>query len=167
MVEVGKLSQKNLAQALRAATDLAVPYLTEGYSFYLHADLGPTWEERGREPTWFQLASAGRVPRNRALQEVLQGKNPQIMDPKLREELKADPWRTGLSDLVPVRRCWGVQGLFWALLIDRLEGERGFTTCLRCQRILPGPRERCGSRDDRTCHKAQAAERQRRARRRR
>jgi hypothetical protein len=160
MVALGKSSQHPMA--LLQATSLAVPYVVDGYAFYLQAEFGPTWIERGRGPMWFELEGKGRVPREGELHRALQQAYPQLKDPKLRKELSRDPWRTDLLfPLVPVRRCWGVPGLLWALLIDRLEQGRGFETCRYCGWLLPGSRTQCGLKDNLDCYHAQAARRQR------
>jgi hypothetical protein len=162
MVAIAKGSGDNLAPALLEATNRALPYVTEpAYSFYLHAELGPQWVEHGREPTWLRLEGGGRVPRDRELHLALRQARPRIADPRLLHELSRDPWREKLvTNLVPVRRCWGVAGLFWALLVDHLECNRSFETCRHCDWLLPRSRRQCGRRDNLRCYRDQATRRQ-------
>src|SRR5262245_20557623 len=125
MVKVGTGGKESLASALLDAMNNAYPYVGEGYAFYRDAVVAPDWVLNGRVRTWFRLEGKGRVPRSRDLLVALQQKHPHV-NPRLRDELERDPWRSELLDLTPVRRCWGVSGLFWALLIDQLESSRGF-----------------------------------------
>jgi hypothetical protein len=41
--------------------------------------------------------------------------------------LKEEAWRAELGQPVPILRVWGATGLFWALLVDRLEQSRRFS----------------------------------------
>ena len=65
---------------------------------------------------------------------------------------------------VSVVRAWGAVGLFWALLVDALESERGVGECRRCGRILLGRRKQCAKQDDEACWRSRRAEDQRRIR---
>jgi hypothetical protein len=148
--------------------NLAVPFVTEAYAFFRDAELSPTWGKLGRKETWWHLQDAaakrqGGYPRDARLQRELNASAPVVSD-ELLPVLRDDPFRREWLELVPVRRCWGVHGLFWALLIDRLESGRAFNLCERCAGPLPKPRRLCGPKDFRGCFVAQAKERQRRKR---
>jgi hypothetical protein len=126
--------------------------------------LAPHWVEHGRDASWTELDGRGLVPRDPTLARALDIEHPDVKDPALRKELEADPWQKRLLTLVEVRRCWGVQGLFWALLLNEFENARRFTLCHRCGRPLPLTRKQCGRKDDPGCYRAQAAHRQRESR---
>jgi hypothetical protein len=173
MVAIAGLSSTNQVEALLTATNLAVPFVTEAYAYFRDAEVAPTMVKLGKGPTFFRLGGAtsrggGReirplLPRDPGLRQALEAKIPVVSD-ELKAALRDDPFRQEWLQLVPVRRCWGVEGLFWALLIDRLESGRPFNLCERCGRPLPKPRRLCGPNDNRECFTAQARERQRQAR---
>ena len=84
----------------------------------------------------------------------------------MKEALEQDSWRKWLEESVPIRRAWGAVGLFWALLLDRLEARRPFVICERCGRIISGKagKKFCGKADDAECFNGRRAVDQRRSR---
>jgi hypothetical protein len=173
MVAIARGSSQDPVGALLAATSLAVPFVMEAYAFLCDAEIAPTMIKLGKAPTFWRLQAGscrGRrrdvrplYPRDPRLQKALETTIPVVSD-ELRRVLRDDPFRREWLQPVPVRRCWGVEGLFWALFIDRLESERLFNLCERCGQPLPRPRTLCGPHDNRACVTAQARERQRRRR---
>jgi hypothetical protein len=71
-----------------------------------------------------------------------------------------------LDAQVPVTRAWGIPGLMWALLLDRLSSEQPFRYCERCGRRLSGKKHKryCSVSDDPSCFQARKAEDRRRSR---
>src|SRR5262249_21732490 len=172
MVAIARRSTTDPVGALLDATALAVTFVTEAYALLRDAELAPTMVQVGKEATLLRLQAA--IPRGRGreirplyprgpLQEAMEG-NIRIMRRELQAALRREPFVKEWLQIVPVRRCWGVEGLYWALLIDRLESGRPFNLCARCGLLLPKPRTQCGPNDSQTCFAAQARERQRRTR---
>jgi hypothetical protein len=152
------------AVAMRAATDLAFPYIMEAYGSWLWVELAPTWVEKGRARSWLRMESEKLVPRDPELDKALSSQRSPKLDARLKAQLEKDPWRIDLLSQVPVRRCWGVPGLFWALLIDHFENRCGFNWCVRCGRPLPTSRTQCGMNDDPACFREGQRERKRSSR---
>jgi len=77
----------------------------------------------------------------------------------LRAAYSSAPWQNVLNRRIPVRRCWGPIGLFWALLIGRLEQKDRPRTCGRCGRIIWGStaKQFCGDADNVDCFRARRA----------
>jgi hypothetical protein len=73
---------------------------------------------------------------------------------------------------IPIRRAYGAVGLFWALLIDRLEASLPYQICERCRYLLEGKRRgkktkrMCGPHDNRRCYNERKAANMRDSRRR-
>jgi len=67
---------------------------------------------------------------------------------------------------IRIRRAWGAVGLFWALLLERLEDKRGFGLCQRCSRIISGRSNKafCSRRDNPECFRQRRAGDQRSSR---
>jgi hypothetical protein len=170
MVAIAGRSRTDPVGALLDATALAVVFVTESYALFRDAEFAPTMVEHGREKTLLRLETArprGKrrevqplYPRDPRLQRAIGGNAP-IVDKDLQIALRHDPFPKEWLQLVPVRRCWGVEGLYWALLIDRLESSRSFNLCTECGRPLPKPRTKCGANDSHACFAAQARKRQR------
>ena len=55
---------------------------------------------------------------------------------------------------MPVTRVWGVPGLMWALLLDRLSKAQPFRACKRCGKMILGRGHRlyCSSEDNPDCY---------------
>lgn len=74
-----------------------------------------------------------------------------------------------LARTVTVRRVWGPVGLFWSLLLDRLEARQPFLICGACGRIIEARKKKrfCGRNENPACFKSRHAAEQRRSRSRR
>lgn len=79
---------------------------------------------------------------------------------------KDEKLREILTVPVPVTRAWGVPGLMWALLLDRLQAAQPYRTCERCGRLISGRGHKrfCSSEDNPDCCQARKAEDKRRSR---
>ena len=158
MAKLARQSSSDLPGALRAAQVEAQPYLHRGHSTVEHAWFRPTLQRKGLKHVLFKAEDWGLTvpPRSR-----------QRWDEKaLNEALKQDAWQKWLAEPVTIRRAWGAAGLFWTLLLDRLEAQRSFVACERCGRIIGGKEGKrfCGKGDDRDCFRARRAVDQRRSR---
>jgi hypothetical protein len=162
MVAIARMASG--ANALCAATDLAFPYVMEAYGSWRCVEREPLWVKEGRDPAWMFMERKKRLPMDRELDDALNRKEPRL-DARLRARLARDPWLRELASKVPVRRCWGVPGLFWALLIDHFESRCGFNRCERCGRPLPTSRTHCSRNDDRECCRQWQRDRKRSSRR--
>jgi hypothetical protein len=78
-------------------------------------------------------------------------------DPRLRKQLLKP---------MKVRRAWGLPGLMWALLLDRLEAGQGQRACKRCGRLVQGRSHKrfCSKIDNKECYLARTRENRRRSR---
>ena len=74
--------------------------------------------------------------------------------------------RKQLDQHMPVRRAWGVPGLMWALLLDRLNASQPFRHCKRCGRLISGKADKrfCAEQDNSECYRARKREDKRRSR---
>jgi hypothetical protein len=77
--------------------------------------------------------------------------------------------REQLDRPATVRRAWGVPGLMWALLLDRLNAAQTFRACERCGRLISGKagKKFCSPTDDPDCYRARKKDDKRRTRSRR
>jgi len=84
----------------------------------------------------------------------------------LEQAYKSADLRERLSASTPVVRAWGVPGLMWALLLDRLSRAQVHRTCQRCGAFISGRRHKlyCSPSDNRTCFQARKADDRRRSR---
>jgi GH24 family phage-related lysozyme (muramidase) len=146
MAKIARRSADDLGAALQQARDAIGPYITEGRSTQELAWFLPTLQKEGIEralhAAWFQF---------------------NLNDHKTPEEAMQSPaWKQEMEKCVPIRRAWGVLGLFWSMLLDRLEAGETFGVCERCHRTIKGKRGKrlCGPGDDIGCFaKRRAADR--------
>jgi hypothetical protein len=133
------------AQAAIEARD----WLSEGQSTVERAWLHPIVSEEGELGALFAIASGFGVEVN-SLEEV-------YANTLLRKQL---------GQHMPVRRAWGVPGLMWALLLDRLNASQSFRHCERCGRLISGKADKrfCAELDNSECYRARRREDKRRAR---
>jgi hypothetical protein len=118
MTNFARQSASDLPGASRAASIAAQPYLSRGYSAAEHTWLRPLLQQKGMKAMLFQAEDRNLpIP-----QEFDQLSN----ENAVKELLKNDAWRTELEKPFPIRRAWGAVGLFWTLLLDRLEAQRSF-----------------------------------------
>jgi hypothetical protein len=138
MATIAKTSAQSLAQALRVATAYAGVYMSEGVTTVARASLMPIKVHEG-EGGVIDITHRF-VPSVRSLAQAV----------------NSAEWCNLAMQPVTIRRVWGVFGLFWALLVERLEAMRPFCVCDHCKRLLPGPHKRryCGPQDDAECFKA-------------
>jgi len=158
MARLAARSAKDLPGALRLALVEARPYLSQGHSTLEHTWFRPALKQNGLKHVLFKAEDRGlTVPR-----ELRQRWD----ENALKEAVKQDTWRKWLTEPVSIRRAWGAAGLFWTLLIDRLEEQRPFMVCERCDRIITGKAGKrfCNGSDDRECFQRRRTEDQRRSR---
>jgi hypothetical protein len=166
MAAIATMSETDLDLAVHLAREGAAPFVSSGRSTWADAWVKPTLLSDGPEPILFRAETIG-VPDadlNEAYEERRAGK---LSNARLAEILgRSAEFRRALSEPVVVRRAWGAVGLFWALLLDELEGRRRFATCGHCGRILRGKRGKqfCGRDDNDKCYLARRAADQRRSR---
>lgn len=132
--------------SVRAAADR---YVGEGETTRWHSWFWPTFAEEGESGILFAIGTRYEV-------EVS----------SLGDALQSEVLRRKLSQNVPIRRAWGAAGLLWALLLEQLEGNRGFLTCERCGRIIQGRSHKrfCDKTDDENCYQRRRADGQQRRR---
>lgn len=158
MSGIARQSASDLQGALRAAGLAAQPYLFRGHSTIEHSWFRPTLELKGFRHVLLKAEDRGLT--------VPKGSRRQWDENVLKEALKQDSWRRWLQEPVPIRQAWGAVGLFWTLLLDRLEAQRPFAVCERCGRIISGKATKrfCGKFDDAECFNSRRAVDQRRSR---
>lgn len=161
MAEIAKTSTNDLQTALQEAKSFAAPYLTDGETTLRDVRFWPTLVKEGMDAILFRaddLGLPGFSSGDKADREKVIG--------DLDKAYRSPEWRKYLKQPVPIRRAWGVVGLFWALLIDRLEENRNFLVCERCGRFLGGKKDKrfCGPKDDRACFNTRRADDKRRSR---
>jgi hypothetical protein len=148
MTRFAQLSRRDAQGALRKAHDAAAPYLSKGLSTHELVCYFPTLV---------------REDANIALRHAwLQLNLPAFREPE--QLLRSPAWREAMETPVPVRRAWGVLGLFWALLLGEFERGVKYGACERCGRVFGGQRSKqfCGRGDDINCyHERRASDRQR------
>lgn len=149
MRSLARQSQADLDGARSAAQIDSAKYLTDGETCMGPAWLGPILAAEREEGALFAL-------------EARYG----ISASSIAEAEQTDEWRGIMREPVPIRRAWGAVGLFWALMLDRLEEGRNFNVCQRCGRILQGKRGKrfCGRADDIKCFQERRAADRRRER---
>src|SRR5262249_7055507 len=133
------------------------PYVSEAYAFQRDGWFAPTFVENGQEPTWLKLQAH---PSMRVAKDLIAS----LRDKQLARALNSNAWRRKLLEPMLVLRVWSVVGLFWALLLDRLEGYEGFAVCSRCGRPIGTGSRFCGPEDNRECFNRRRAEDQKRSR---
>jgi hypothetical protein len=124
---------------LQAAKDAAGVYVREGQTTHELAWFYPTVQKDGVEQAvraaWFRF---------------------DLKEPGTPEEaVGSSAWREKMMKSVPVRRAWGVLGLFWSLLLDRLADGEKFRFCERCKRTISGKQGKrfCGLDENRSCYR--------------
>jgi len=147
----------DLRSALVEASNLASPYVCEAYSTFRDAWFCPLFVEHGKEGVLSELEFAGRARWARDFTKT-------VHDRDLIRVLKAQRWKERFLDLMPVRRAWGLVGLLWALLLDRLEGDARFNRCADCGSFIDGRRRFCHRDDNAVCYNRRRARDTRRSR---
>jgi hypothetical protein len=159
MSAIARQSAADLQGALSATTVAAQPYLSRGHSTIEHSWFRPTLEQKGIKHVLFKA-------QDRGLAVPGKGSRHHWDESALNQALKQQDWQKWLAEPVPIRRAWGAVGLFWTLLLDRLEAQRPFAVCERCGRIISGKAGKrfCGKVDDAECFNGRRAVDQRRSR---
>jgi hypothetical protein len=149
MSSVVKQSATDVIAALRRATELSSQYVTDGFSTRAHTWFMPTLAEvRDIRTVIGRAATLG------------------LNDARTGNQIrKSQRWRRLMTEPIPVRRAWGPIGLFWSLVLERMESLR-LQVCERCGRPLAGTHRKrfCGQRDNPECFLARRAGDRRRER---
>jgi hypothetical protein len=151
MRTIAKQSALDPVKARRDARQECGSYLLDGKTSRYWSEFAPLYAEGGEEAVLFRAEDHGIRAAN--FQELLGS---------------AQFWHA-MSEVIPIRRAWGPVGLFWALLLDRLEGGARFGACERCGRLIEGKKGKkfCGPKDNSECHAGRRAADQRKSRARR
>jgi hypothetical protein len=150
MRSIAEMSTAKEAGARDQATIEAGNWLSEGQSTVERAWLQPIISEEGEMGALFAIASRFGVEAN-----------------SLENAYTNVSLRKQLDQHMAVRRAWGVPGLMWALLLDRLNAGQPFRHCKRCGRLISGKANKrfCAEQDNPECYRARKREDKRRSRR--
>jgi hypothetical protein len=156
MAKIARQSASDPQGALRAAALGAHPHIFQGCATLKDSWFYPALKHKGLRNVFFKAEDHGLSLRSGSSWN----------EERLKEALKQDDWRKWLAQTVPIRRVWGAVGLFWALLLDRLEERQPFGICERCGRIITGKRGKrfCGKGEDGRCFNNRRAIDKRRSR---
>ncbi len=146
---VAENSGSDPIEARRQAENESREWLSEGRS-----SVGKTW----LEPILFGEGEPGALFAIEARFGVSAG--------SLQEAYRDAEVMRGLTESVSIQRAWGVAGLMWALLLDRLEAAQQFQHCKLCGRVISGRANKvyCSKADNPTCYRERRREDQRRLR---
>jgi hypothetical protein len=124
-------------------------WLSEGRSTVERVWLEPIVSQEGEMGALIAIASRFGVEAN-SLEDAL-------ANASLREQIDKH---------MPVRRAWGVPGLMWALLLDRLNASQPFRHCNRCGWLNSGKADKrfCDEHDNSECYRARKRDDKRRSR---
>jgi hypothetical protein len=146
MRAIAKQSSQDVLGAMTRARETAGAYVFDGHTSRLWSWFWPTYAEGKEDAVLFGAENFGVEARS------------------LAELSKDDGFSRAMAEPVPIRRAWGPLGLFWALLLDRLEEGARFNSCGRCHRIVEGKRGKryCSKSDNPECFRERrAADKQR------
>jgi hypothetical protein len=148
MVEVIKNSSDDPERAWLEAKVAAEPYVTDGHTTQLFSWVMPTLHQEGEHGVLDELSRRGR----RTFRSFEEAQRSQI-------------WQEVMTRPVPITWVWEAVGLFWALLLEKLERNQ-IRCCQRCGRILEGTAQKtfCGREDNVACCKARLRENRHRER---
>jgi hypothetical protein len=166
MAAIAKVSAHDLDHAVRLAREEAAPFLSTGRSCWGYATIYPMLLNEGPRPVLLRAEDLG-VPTADLKDAYDALHSGTLTTQRLVEILGRSPeFERALAEPVTIRRAWGAIGLFWALLLEELEGRRSFAECERCGRINFGKRGKrfCGRDDHPACFRARRAIDQRRSR---
>jgi hypothetical protein len=137
MVELARRNRDDLAGALRHASAASHLCISEGFTRQVRAWVIPIWLEEGVDGV---IDAMQRFNFNQTIRTGA-------------EALISPEWWNMVTQPIAIRRVWGLFGLLWALLLERLELKRSFSLCERCQRLLPGARKRrfCSQAENKKC----------------
>jgi hypothetical protein len=138
MAKISKLSAEHPDYALAAAWKASRPYITQGQTTFGHTWLFSTFLEEGTDGV---IDGWGRF---------------RLKERDLNEAVVSETWWAKMRQPVPIGRAWGVLGLFWALLLDALEGNQ-IRTCQwkKCGQIIygSGQKKYCDLEDNIDCYR--------------
>ena len=148
MRSIAELSGTNESGARAQSAIEARDWLSQGQSTVARAWLEPIISEEG-EGALFAIESRFGIEEN-SLENALSNAS-------LRKEL---------DHPMPVQRAWGVPGLMWGLLLDRLNASQSFQLCERCGQLISGKADKrfCCEEDNAECYRARRREDKRRSR---
>jgi hypothetical protein len=146
---IAELSGKDNHAARKQAEIEARDWLSEGQASADKVWLQPIISAEGEEGALFALESRFGISAS-SLSEA-------YSDAELKKQLE---------QAIPVLRAWGVPGLMWALLLDRLKAAQPLRKCERCGRLISGKADKrfCSATDDPVCYRDRKKEDKRRAR---
>ena len=147
---IAEMSTANEAGARAQAMTEGRDWLSEGRSTVERAWLQPIISEEGEMGALIAIDSRFGVEAN-----------------SLEDAYANVSLRKQLDQHMPVRRAWGLPGLMWALLLDRLQASQPFRHCKRCGRLISGKANKrfCAEQDNSECYRARKREDKRRSRR--
>ena len=148
MRQIAEASSDNCAKALARATTEARGWISEG-----RASVNETW----LQPLLLKSEQD-------ALVAIYARYGKEVYS--LEQVYKNEKLRELLSTPMPVLRAWGVPGLMWALLVDRLQGAQPYQTCKRCGKLISGRGHKlyCSAAENPECFQGRRAEDKRRSR---
>jgi hypothetical protein len=154
MTAIARQSADNPEAALHRAQSASARYISEGRTTWPLMAFWPMYQQRGKDEALF-LAEASLGVEAHSMAELARSGTWQAL-----EETEHP---------VPIRRAWGAQGLFWALLLERLEAGQRFRVCKRCGRIIQGTsaKDFCSPADNELCYRERRTESKRHERMRR
>jgi hypothetical protein len=149
MKQIARQSGHDPDGAIATARLAGGDYLSGGHSSLEWLWLRPALTHRGPETVLFEAEDHGFRSRN------------------VGALLKMPDFRRKMDERVPIRRLWGPLGMFWALLLDRLESGQLFHRCQKCGRTLSGRKGKkfCSQSDNPPCFAERRAGDKQRSRR--
>ena len=137
---------KARAQALTEAQD----WISEGQASLNEVWLMPIISKEGEEGAVIAIAYRFGI-------EVLHNLEQAYKNKGLRETLNAP---------TSVTRAWGIPGLMWALLLDRLQAAQPYRTCKGCGKLISGRGHKiyCSEAENPECFQTRRAKDKRRSR---
>jgi len=149
MRSIAELSGTDEAGARAQSAIEAREWLSQGQSTVARAWLEPIISEEGEMGALFAIASRFGIEAN-----------------SLADALSNASLRKELGHPMPVQRAWGVPGLMWGLLLDRLNGSESFKSCKVCGQLISGKADKrfCFEEDNAECYRARRREDKRRSR---
>jgi hypothetical protein len=149
MAQIARLSVSNSMGALKEAKEAAGVYVAEGQTTQELGWYFPTLRKEGIDRA-LHLASFRFNLEEHAIVE---------------DTMASPVWKAEMTKSIPIRRAWGILGLFWSLLLDRLERGEKFDMCKNCGRTISGRKGKqyCGK-EHGDCYRARRAAARRRER---
>jgi len=149
MRSIAALSAHDIDSALVKATKLAAPNIEDGHTYQALSWFYPAYTSGGDQKVVWEAEDYFDT-RGRRFEDA----NDLLTQPGFLDVLRKQ---------VGIRRAWGATGLFWALLLDRLEQRQAFRVCKLCSRILSGrsDKESCSQQDNPKCFNQRRAKDQR------